>query len=154
VAWAFAAAAYLLVSLGIGLTGDPAQRYTPVQYLARNLLYGAVAVGVVAPAVLGDGRGGRVRRVLAHRSLVWIGLISYGIYVWHAPLLSVLFSWHFGQSGPRVVRYAEWAVVPLIGAVALGALSYYVVERPALSLRRLVPARRRSLSASTGRSSS
>src|ERR1039458_616564 len=45
--WAFAAAAYLLVSLGIGLTGDPAQTYTPTQYLTRNVLYGAVAVGVL-----------------------------------------------------------------------------------------------------------
>jgi peptidoglycan/LPS O-acetylase OafA/YrhL len=140
-AWGFALAAFLLVSFGIGLTGDPAQDYSPAQYLARNLLYGAVAVGVIAPAAFGDDRGGLVRRVLSHRALLWIGLISYGIYVWHAPLLSLLLKWHYSQSGPELWRYVRWAVVPLLGAVALGAASYYLVERPALSLRRAVRGR-------------
>lgn len=141
-AWLFALAAYLLVSLGIGLTGNPAQRFTPAQYLARNVLYGAVAVGVLAPAVFGDDRRGVVRRILGHRVLMWLGLISYGIYIWHAPLLSRLASWHYGQSSTHLVKYAEWATLPVLGAIALGAASYYVIERPALSLKRLVPARR------------
>ncbi|HEY3728103.1 MAG TPA: acyltransferase [Solirubrobacteraceae bacterium] len=138
-AWGFALGAFLLVSLGIGLHGNPAQRFTPVQYLARNVLYGAVAVGVLAPAAFGDRGGGLVRRVLAHRWLLWIGLISYGIYLWHGPLLERLFAWHYGQPSSQHLRYVEWAVVPLLGAVALGALSYYLVERPALSLKRYVP---------------
>lgn len=138
-AWGFALGAFLLVSLGIGLHGDPAQRFTPAQYLARNVLYGAVAVGVLAPAAFGDRGGGLVRWVLAHRWLLWLGLISYGIYLWHAPLLERLFSWGYGQPSSRLLRYGEWAVVPLLGAIALGALSYYLVERPALSLKRFVP---------------
>jgi peptidoglycan/LPS O-acetylase OafA/YrhL len=143
-AWAFGLAAFLLVSFGIGLSGDPGQGYSPSQYLARNVLYGAVAVGVIAPAIFGDGDGdgggGLVRRVLSHRALLWIGLISYGIYLWHAPLLSLLLKWHYSQSGPELWRYVRWAVVPLVGAVALGAASYYLVERPALLLKRIVPA--------------
>jgi peptidoglycan/LPS O-acetylase OafA/YrhL len=142
-AWAFALAAFLIVSLGIGLTGDPAQDYTPAQYLARNVLYGAVAVGVIAPAVFGENHVGVVRRLLSWPALLWIGLISYGIYVWHAPLLGRLFSWHYGQGGSHLWRYIEWGVVPLLGSIALGAASYYLVERPALSLKRLVTDRRR-----------
>jgi peptidoglycan/LPS O-acetylase OafA/YrhL len=144
-AWAFAIGAYLLVSLGIGLTGNPAQTYTPTQYLARNVLYGAVAVGIIAPAAFADDRGGLVRRVLGHRWLLWIGLISYGIYVWHSPLLTRLLFSHYGQGGSQLWRYVEWAVVPLLGSIVLGAASYYLVERPALSLRKWVPSRRRSV---------
>ncbi len=143
VAWAFALAAFLLVSFGIGLTGDPAQNYTPAQYLARNVLYGAVAVGVIAPAVFGQDRGGLVRRVLAWPALLWIGLISYGIYIWHSPLLSRLLAWHYGQGGSHLWRYIQWGVVPLLGSIALGAASYYLIERPALSFKRFVPDRRR-----------
>ena len=140
-AWAFALAAFLLVSFGIGLSGDPGQDYTPSQYLARNVLYGAVAVGVIAPAIFGEEGAGLVRRVLSHRALLWIGLISYGVYLWHAPVLSLLLKWHYSQSGPELWRYVRWAVVPLAGAVALGAASYYLVERPALSLKRVVRGR-------------
>ena len=139
VSWAFAAAAFALVSLGIGLTGDPAQDYTPAQYLARNVLYGAIAVGVIVPAVCGQDRGGVVRRVLGNRWLLWLGLVSYGIYIWHSPVLTRLLYWHYGQGGSTLWRYAEWAVVPFLASVALAAASYYLVERPALSLKRLVP---------------
>lgn len=146
VAWLFSLAAFLLVSLGIGMTGDPAQHYTPAQYLVRNVLYGAVAVGLVAPAVFGEPGRGLVRRVLGARWLMWIGLISYGVYLWHAPVLALLYSWHYGRSGHVLVRYAEWAIIPLLGSLALGAASYYLVERPALSLKRWVPDRRRPVS--------
>jgi peptidoglycan/LPS O-acetylase OafA/YrhL len=84
--------------------------------------------------------------VLANRCLLWLGLISYGIYVWHSPLLTRLLYWHYGQSGSVLWRYVQWGVVPLLGSVALGAASYYLVERPALSLRRWVPAARPSVS--------
>lgn len=144
-AWGFALCAFLVASLGIGLTGDPAQHYAPAQYLARNVLYGAVAVGVIAPAVFGDGRRGLVRRVLANRWLLWVGLISYGIYVWHSPLLTRLLFWHYGRSSSGLWRYLAWAVVPLLGSIALGAASYYLVERPALSLKRYVPMPKRSV---------
>lgn len=64
------------------------------------------------------------RVVLANRVLVWIGLISYPLYLWHWPLLS------FAQI---IVAHTPSAAVRA-GAVALAALlaalTYRLLERP------------------------
>jgi peptidoglycan/LPS O-acetylase OafA/YrhL len=63
---------------------------------------------------------------LAARPLVWLGKLSYGIYVWHFPIL-----WAFGRHG---------TVLCLAATLIVASLSYYFVEQP---FRR----RRRSLEA-------
>jgi peptidoglycan/LPS O-acetylase OafA/YrhL len=64
------------------------------------------------------------RRVLSHRLLVWFGLISFPLYLWHWPLLSLA---HVVEGGtpPRPVRLALVAA-----AVVLAWLTYRFVERP------------------------
>jgi peptidoglycan/LPS O-acetylase OafA/YrhL len=104
--------------------------------LAENYLYAVVAIGLVAPAVLGDPGRGVMRKVLAHRWLVWLGLVSYGTYLWQVPWLLQLQRWGMHPSSLKAV--APWMVLGFGGAIGLGAVSYYLVERPALSLRRLV----------------
>lgn len=64
------------------------------------------------------------RRLLSNRALVWIGLISYPLYLWHWPLLS--FSRILqGQTASPVVRLGCVAA-----AVALAWLTYTLVEKP------------------------
>src|SRR5205823_3056376 len=52
----------------------------------ETLAYGAIGFLVVIPAVFGEHAGGLPRRILALPGLLWIGLISYGIFLWHYPL--------------------------------------------------------------------
>jgi peptidoglycan/LPS O-acetylase OafA/YrhL len=59
-------------------------------------------------------------RILNARPVVWLGKISYSLYLWQQ-----LFSW-----GPR---HKPWYF--LLGALGLAALSYHVVEQPMLRLR-------------------
>jgi hypothetical protein len=64
------------------------------------------------------------KRVLANKLLVWVGLISYPLYLWHWPLLS--FASIVDDSAP-----APGLRLALIGsAVALAWLTYRFVERP------------------------
>ena len=64
------------------------------------------------------------RRVLAHRALVAIGLISYPLYLWHWPLLS--FARILARDEPALaVRIALVAA-----SAALAALTYVAIERP------------------------
>ena len=126
VLWATAAAAYVLVCLSV-----PASPFLFArgQRLEIFLSFGLIAALVLAPAVFGETAGGLPRRLLAHPVVAWIGLISYGIFLWHYEAALKL-----GIDGAK----ASFVVVlagTLSISIACAAVSYYVVERPVLRLK-------------------
>jgi peptidoglycan/LPS O-acetylase OafA/YrhL len=140
--WLVALAAFVVVSVGIGIGDRLFEPMTAPQYLARHYLYAIIGITMLAPAVLGIAHGGVQRAILRNRTLIWLGLVSYGIYLWHDTVLALLARWDFGSiDWPH--PYLAWPLAALAGAALIAAVSYYGLERPALSLRRLVPAGRR-----------
>jgi peptidoglycan/LPS O-acetylase OafA/YrhL len=83
----------------------------------------AVATVAVIAAAVHPNRG-PVSRVLAFRPFCALGLISYGVYLWHWPIYVVL-------DQPRV-HLGGWPllVVRIAVTLAVAALSYYIVEQP------------------------
>jgi peptidoglycan/LPS O-acetylase OafA/YrhL len=142
VPWLVAAVAFWVVSTQIGIGGRLFEPMSVPQYLARHALYAVVACGLVLPAVIGTPGRGLVRRVLGWRVLAWLGLVSYGIYLWHNTVLALLARWGFGDVAP-IHPYLAWPLAALAGASLLAAASWYLIERPALTLKRLVPGRPR-----------
>ena len=140
VGWLTAAVLFAVVSKGIGLSGSVFDHVTEARYLARHYLYGAIALAIFLPAVFGDPEEGLIRRVLAWRPILWIGLVSYGAYLYHFAVLQQLQKWHFRSFADDVSPYV-WFPVALAGALAIAALSWYCFERPILSFKRLVPTR-------------
>jgi peptidoglycan/LPS O-acetylase OafA/YrhL len=138
--WVAAAALFVVVSKGIGLTGGVHDHVTEARYLGRHYLYGAIALGLLLPALFGDPTRGLVRRLLAWRPLLWVGLVSYGAYLFHFAVLQQLRDWDFGSLAGDTTPYL-WFPAALAGALAIAAVSWYGFERPVLSLKRLVPAR-------------
>jgi peptidoglycan/LPS O-acetylase OafA/YrhL len=135
--WLFAAAAFWAVSTQIGISRRFFAAMGIWQYLGRHWLYAAVAFGLLLPAVIGDPRRGLPRRILSWRVLAWFGLISYGIYLWQTTVLAQLSQWNFGAHSGVIYPWLWWTAGTLLGTTAIAAASYYLLERPILSLRHL-----------------
>jgi peptidoglycan/LPS O-acetylase OafA/YrhL len=85
----------------------------------------AVAPVVGAFLLIGVGADAWVNRViLANRGMVFVGLISYPLYLWHWPLLSFLQILERGNT-PRDARLAALAL-----SFVLAWLTYRLVEAP------------------------
>jgi peptidoglycan/LPS O-acetylase OafA/YrhL len=93
---------------------------------------------MLLPAVFGDPSRGFVRRALANRALLWVGLVSYALYLWHAAVIAKLTS-----LGALTSFSPLGYISAALGASLLvAAASFYAVERPALRLGRRLSRRR------------
>jgi len=88
-----------------------------------SLAAAAVVVAVVTVP------GGPLARVLSMRGTVWLGTISYGVYLWHFPVFVFLDGARTGTRGG--VLLALRTVV----TIAIAAASFYLVERPVIEGR-------------------
>jgi peptidoglycan/LPS O-acetylase OafA/YrhL len=116
--------AMLIIIVTFGFAHDNSSRLYQDGGLTAFALVCGVLIGglVLAPA-------GLLGRVLAVAPLVWLGRISYGLYLWHWPVFRYLHEARLGLSwGPtQLVRIAV--------TLAAATISYYLLERPMLRLR-------------------
>ena len=132
---------------GVGVLGrrDPCPRAARTTVRVVNeieLLYGLIAFFLVLPAVAGATEGGLVRRFLRSRPMLLLGLISYGIYLWHLLAIHLVLRAAGARTGFLVVgwdhggpSYVPMLVKSLTLTLALAALSYVLIERPFLRLK-------------------
>ncbi|MGH3640813.1 MAG: acyltransferase family protein [Mycobacterium sp.] len=83
-----AAMLYLVACTPIAgaITMGPVRLWEPI---TKNLLYAGIATLVVAPLVLGGG--GWFERILGSRPMVWLGEISYEIFLLHVAVMALVF---------------------------------------------------------------
>jgi peptidoglycan/LPS O-acetylase OafA/YrhL len=85
-------------------------------------LCSVLAVLVVAAAC--ERQSPVLGRVFAVKPLAWLGLISYGLYLWHWPVYLILDEQRVGHGGLTLLA------VRLLASLAVALASFYVIERP------------------------
>ncbi len=100
------------------------------------LLGGVIALLLVLPAVFArPASGGLPGRVLSARPVVWLGLVSYGIFLWQMGPLTWVLNKEIVSGGIWSLRFVEYASIVLATTIPLAAFSYYAVERPFLRFK-------------------
>jgi peptidoglycan/LPS O-acetylase OafA/YrhL len=140
---AFAGAAALRPSAGgpLGILAALAQRQ-PVGRTAAEIALTAAGISLLmAPAIFSSERG-LPQRTLTFPPLAWLGLVSYGVYLWHLTLAELLAldsaPGQFSARGLGLAGTLGWTRTPVLLALtlalscAVAAASYYVVELPFL----------------------
>lgn len=130
--WLLAGWGYVVLSVvrfratdGVPFASEPT-----TLYMVRFALNGLIGFLLVLPAVLGSATDGRLRRALCHPVVVWLGTISFGIYLWHVTWMR----WFL----ERVPEAGFWVVMVVVLAMTIptAAASWYLLERPLMRWRR------------------
>jgi peptidoglycan/LPS O-acetylase OafA/YrhL len=93
----------------------------PVTYRGGLLLASLLSAVVILAAV---NNRGLLQQLLETKPLKWVGVRSYGIYLWHWPVIVLCY---YGLSGQW-----RWVtpIITVVSSVAAAALSYRYLEQP------------------------
>lgn len=135
VCWGVATFAYLTVVL-VDTNFRFAARLpeeSALMFQSKMFLQGIAALFFVLPMALG-GRPSRLRSMSANRHLAWIGVVSYGVYLWHQTIIKQVGKWLTLQ--PTFGGFLILLVIVMPSAILVGWISFRLIEKPALSLAR------------------
>ena len=115
---------------------------SPRLELVRQTIYLLVGVALVLPIVFGPHDRSLILKTLSTRVLSYLGLVSYGIYLWHQAFLTWthdLFGW-----GDFEGDFIVLVIVGSLGSIAAAAASHRLVEAPLTAMVKARLADRRS----------
>jgi peptidoglycan/LPS O-acetylase OafA/YrhL len=130
--WVLAALSFHAVSFWIGLPRNLVL-VEGGRAFARELLYSLAAFCFLLPAVFGPQDRGVTRRFLQLRPIVYLGMISYGIYLWHQAFITKVHQWGGWADNPLPNGPFLQVLIPALAlTIVVASLSWYLVEAPLL----------------------
>ena len=136
---AVAVAAGVAVMVGITLAAvDHPSRVSVTNVVGVPYEFGIGCGVALLLAALLASPGGMAHRALGSTAVAGLGAVSYGLYLWHQPMLNALRDW--GVLLPNQGRFFALNVILVaVPSLAVAAFSWRFVERPALALNRVRP---------------
>ncbi len=122
----------------------PAQATHPwaQRLVSEHWLYTAVGFFLLLPCIVGDQHRGLLRRGLALRPVVWVGMVSYAVYLYHVLVIHYLQKWHLPGDVGRAIHITPaviWVIATVGITLVVAALSWNLIELPALRLAHRPP---------------
>lgn len=116
----------LAVLAGLTLLGSADNEGTQGTLAGYGLLtvIGIATAMLIAPLTEG---GSAIHRLFVFTPFVWLGRVSYGVYLFHFPIFQWVYHQHWSSASTYVAEYALTAVAVTV--------SWFVIERPALRLK-------------------
>jgi peptidoglycan/LPS O-acetylase OafA/YrhL len=111
---------------GVGMYAAVCAAWPREATSSLNLAYLPIAALLLLPALLTGSSW--LSRPLGNPVFAWLGVVSYGIYLWHSTLITV--------AGRHTSSHAAAGLLGLAATLAAAAASYYVVEAPFLRMKR------------------
>jgi peptidoglycan/LPS O-acetylase OafA/YrhL len=144
--WPLTAFAFVVVAGG---TAVAFERAAINQYVYDSLM--ALACGLFLSLVVLAGLDGQRRPFLLSwleaRPIAWVGVVSYSLFLWHEPLIWWLRDRGLLASGIGVGSFLVNLVIVVTVSLALSALTYRMVELPALRRKARTPTRDEAVAA-------
>ena len=128
VSWGFVKSFNRLNALGITLiilTMIATDFASPIMHEGGFTILAATTALLLINLV--SGQAGSFKRLMETKPLVWVGKISYGLYLWHYPM----FKWVKYANAPWPVKLT----LALFATFAVASVSFYLIERPLLRLK-------------------
>lgn len=95
--------------------------------MTKHVLYGLAAGAFLLPGLVGGS--GPVVTAMSQRPIALVGLVSYGVFLWHLMLLRILMP---ALGIPYFSgRFFEVAALLVVVTLVVATLTYRLVERPA-----------------------
>lgn len=107
--------------MGAGIAMSDTDRF---YYVGGSVLFSLASIALVTALVAGHASKGIAIRALQIRPLVWLGAVSYGVYLWHWPITIALTPESTGLDGPTLL------LGRLCATLIIAAASFYIVEQP------------------------
>jgi peptidoglycan/LPS O-acetylase OafA/YrhL len=103
-----------------------------------GFLFVALLTALIVAAVVQPGRGGPARVLLAHPVLVWVGVRSYALYLWHWPVFQLMRPADVDLDGFRLF-VARLAVTFVCAELSYRFVESYFRHPQSAAARRRVP---------------